>query len=190
MIFFGYNLPAAIARELFKPSTDAASLLGCIKKKLLIWVRGLPGRGSQSGGVFVFLTNFDGPWTPIQWAKKFGSCLEPKLWPINPILPPKSAFSDFGGKMVFLGHNFGSKHAGRSSKGSIDAGDHLVYKKHLSQNSGPLDWHPGPIKVGQKTKNTPTLRASPRWTTHPNQKFFFNRTKKTCRIRRGFEQLS
>jgi len=32
-------------------------------------VRGSPERGSQSGGVFVFLTNFDGPWTPIQWAK-------------------------------------------------------------------------------------------------------------------------
>jgi len=30
--FFGYNSPAAIARELFKPSTDAASLLGSIKK--------------------------------------------------------------------------------------------------------------------------------------------------------------
>jgi len=28
--FFGYNSPAAIARELFKPSTDAARLLGSI----------------------------------------------------------------------------------------------------------------------------------------------------------------
>jgi len=39
----------------------------------------------------------------------------------------RSAFSDFGGKTGFLGHNFGSKHARRSSKGSIDAGDHLVF---------------------------------------------------------------
>jgi len=31
--------------------------------------------------------------------------------------------------MGFLGHNFGSRHARRSSKGSIDAGDHLVSKK-------------------------------------------------------------
>jgi len=67
--FFGYNSPAAIARELLKPSTDAASLLGSNKKNFLIWVRGSPGRGSQSRGVFVFFTNFDGPWTPIQLAK-------------------------------------------------------------------------------------------------------------------------
>jgi len=38
--------------------------------------------------------------------------------------------------------------------------------------------------------NTPTFRAPPRRTPHPNQKFFFNRTNKTCCIRRGFEQLS
>jgi len=54
------------------------------------------------------------------------------------------AFSDFGGRMGFLGHNFGYRHARRSSKGSIDAGDHLVSKKSLSQDFGPLDWRPGP----------------------------------------------
>jgi len=102
-----------------------------------------------------------------------------------------SDFSEFGGKMGFLGHNFGSRHARRSSKGSIDAGDHLVSKTSFSQNFGPLDWRPGPVKVGQKTQNTPTLRASPRQTLSPNHKIFFkNRTKKSCRIRRGFEQLS
>jgi len=53
--------------------------------------------------------------------------------------------------MGFLGHNFGSRHARRLSKGSIDAGDHLVSKKSLSQNFGPLDWRPGPVKFGQKT---------------------------------------
>jgi len=63
--------------------------------------------------------------------------------------------------------------AKRSSKGSIDAGDHLVFKKRLSQNFGPLDWRPGPVKVGQKKRNTPTLRASPRRTSHPNQTIFF-----------------
>jgi len=83
------------------------------------------------------------------------------------------AFSDFGGKMFFLGHNFGSRHARSSIKGSIDAGDYLVSKKSLSQHFGPLDWHPGPIKVGQKTKNTPTFWAPPRRTPHPNQKKFF-----------------
>ena len=82
-------------------------------------------------------------------------------------------FSDFGGKMVFLGHNFGSRHARRSSKGSINVGDHLVSKNSLRQNFGSWDWRPGPIKVGPKIENTPTLRASPRRTPHPNQEFFF-----------------
>jgi len=75
--------------------------------------------------------------------------------------------------MRVLGHNFGSRHARRSSKVFIDAGDHLGFKKRLSQNYGPLDWRPGPVKVDQKNRNTPTLRASPRRTLHPNQKFFF-----------------
>ena len=34
--------------------------------------------------------------------------------------------------MSFLGHNFSSRHARRSSKGSIDVGDHLVFKKKQS----------------------------------------------------------
>jgi len=100
------------------------------------------------------------------------------------------AFADFGGKMGYLGHNFGSRRVRRSSKSSIDAGDHLVSNKSLRQNFGPLDWRPGPDKVGQKIKNIPTLRSSLRRTPHPNQKIFFNRTKKTCHICRGFEQLS
>jgi len=100
-------------------------------------------------------------------------------------------FSDFGGKMGFLGHNIGSRHARRSNKGSINAGDHLVFKTSLSQNFGPWDWRPGPVKVGQKTESAPTLRASPRRTPHPNQKIcFFNRIKKSSRICRGFEHLS
>jgi len=32
--FFGYNSPAAAAREVFKPSTDAGRLLGSIFKKI------------------------------------------------------------------------------------------------------------------------------------------------------------
>ena len=75
--------------------------------------------------------------------------------------------------MGFLGHNFGSRHARRSSQGSINADDHLVFKNSLSQNFGPWDWRPGPVKFDQKTENTPTLRASPRRTPHPNQKKFF-----------------
>ena len=52
---FGHNSPAAIARELFKPSTDAESLLVSIKKFFLIWDWGSPGETSQSGKVGVFL---------------------------------------------------------------------------------------------------------------------------------------
>ena len=75
--------------------------------------------------------------------------------------------------MGFLGHNFGSRHARRSSKSSIDAGDRVVSKNSSSQNFGPWDWRPGSVEVGQKTENTPTLRAHPRRTPHPNQRLFF-----------------
>jgi len=91
--------------------------------------------------------------------------------------------------MSFLGHNLGSRHARRSSKGSIDAGDHLVFKKRLIQNFGPLDWRLGPVKVGQKKRNNSTLRLPGEPLTQI-KKFFFNGTKKSCCIRRGFEQLS
>ena len=37
--------------------------------------------------------------------------------------------------MGFWGHNFGARHDRRSSNGSIDAGDHLVSKKSLSQKN-------------------------------------------------------
>jgi len=71
------------------------------------------------------------------------------------------AFSDFWGKMGFLGHSIGSRHARRSSKGSIDAGDYLVSKKSLSQNFGPLDWRPGPFKLVKKPKTPPLCKPVP-----------------------------
>jgi len=43
--------------------------------------------------------------------------------------------------MGILGHNFGSRHARRSSKGSIDAGDYLVSKNvsaKISTKTPPL----------------------------------------------------
>jgi len=73
----------------------------------------------------------------------------------------------------FLGHNLGSRHARRSHKGFIDPRDHLVSKKSLSQNFSPWDWRSGPVRLGQKTENTPTLRASSRRKPHPNRKNFF-----------------
>jgi len=48
--------------------------------------------------------------------------------------------------------------------GSIDEGDNLVSTSSLSQNFDPLDWRPGPVKFGHKTKNTPlneTLAGEP-----------------------------
>jgi len=101
------------------------------------------------------------------------SSLASSSWELSRVIA-KHAFSDFGGKMFFLGHNFGCRHARRSSKDSIDAGDNLVSNKSLSQYFCPLDWRPRPVKVGQKTQNTPTLRASPIFgifsTPHPNPK--------------------
>jgi len=44
---------------------------------------------------------------------------------------------------------------------SIDAGDYLVSTKGFTQNFGPLDWRPGPVKVGQKTKTPPHCEPVP-----------------------------
>jgi len=74
--------------------------------------------------------------------------------------------------MGFLGHNFGSRHARRSSKGSIDAGYYLVSKKSFSQNFDPLNWRSGPVKVGQKTEKkhfASPSQANP----SPKSNFFF-----------------
>jgi len=90
--------------------------------------------------------------------------------------------------MFFLGHNFGSRHARRSNKGSIDAEDHLVSKTSLSQNFGLLYWRSGPVKVGKESKTPPLCEPLPGEPLTQIKKNFFNRTKKTCRIRRGFEQ--
>jgi len=91
--------------------------------------------------------------------------------------------------MVFLGRNFDCRHARRSSQGSIDAGDHLV-----SQKFEPKFW---PIGLASRARQS--WSKNPKHThfvnlsqANPSPKsiFFLNRTKKTCRIPRGFEQLS
>jgi len=76
--------------------------------------------------------------------------------------------------MGFLGHNFGSRHARGSIKGSIDVGDHVVSKHSFSQNLAC----PGPVKVGQKFKNTLILGAPSRRTPNPNQKNFLIETRR------------
>jgi len=47
-----HNSLANSVKELFKSSTDSASLLVSIKKNYFIWVRGSLGGMSQIGGVF------------------------------------------------------------------------------------------------------------------------------------------
>jgi len=67
--FFCHKSPAARARELFKPSTDSASLLVDIEK---IFVFGLAFAGGNitSGGVFAFF------WTPLPGPQP----IDPFLW--------------------------------------------------------------------------------------------------------------
>jgi len=108
------------------------------------------------------------------------SSLAPSGGDLSPVIGSRqwethafSVFSEFGGKMGFLGHHFGSRHARRSSKGSIDAGDNLVFKTSLIQNFGPLDWRPGPIKIGQKTQKTPLCEPLPVEPLTQNKKSFF-----------------
>jgi len=43
----------------------------------------------------------------------------------------------------FLAHNFGSRYARKTLKGSKDADHSLVSKKNLSQKYGSLGWGPG-----------------------------------------------
>ena len=52
--FFGYNSPATIARELFKPSTDAARLLGSIFLKNFDLGEGFAWERLAKLGCFVF----------------------------------------------------------------------------------------------------------------------------------------
>jgi len=56
--FFCYNSPAAAAREVFKPSTDAESLLGSIKKKKFDLGEGFAWEGLAKWGCFRFLDLF------------------------------------------------------------------------------------------------------------------------------------
>jgi len=61
----------------------------------------------------------------------------------------------------------------------------------LSPKNGPLGQRPGPNKDGQNNTKTPLLLMFPQKSSNPKRKtFFFDLNKKTCWIRRGFEQLS
>ena len=67
--FFGYISPAAAAREVFKPSTDSASLVVPSQKNFFqFWVLGSLGGSSQVGVFSHFFGLITRPWTPIEWA--------------------------------------------------------------------------------------------------------------------------
>ena len=60
--FFCYNSPATIVRDLFKPCTDAASLLGSIKKNYFWFGWGVRLGEARKVGVFLF---FDQLWRAL-----------------------------------------------------------------------------------------------------------------------------
>jgi len=54
-VFQSYNLPGDWARELFKPSTDSASVVDEIEKKYFFVFGGVFGGNATSGGVFGYI---------------------------------------------------------------------------------------------------------------------------------------
>ena len=75
--FFGYNSPAAAAREVFKPSMDSASLLVPSQKKhFQFWVLGSLGGLSQVG---VF-SHFYGLLYPVLDAHRLGPHFGPNIF--------------------------------------------------------------------------------------------------------------
>ena len=112
---FGYNSAPAAAREVFKPSTYAESLLGSIKKNIFWFGWGVRLGEARKVGVFsVFWPTLTRPGRqshgPKFWLKlvletrqlsasiepllDLLACLEPKLWPKNPILPPNQKIAE------------------------------------------------------------------------------------------------
>jgi len=66
---FGYNSPAAAAREVFKPSTDSAGLVVSSQKMIFCFGCGVLLGGRHKWGCFrVFMAYFTRAWTPIEWA--------------------------------------------------------------------------------------------------------------------------
>ena len=83
-----------------------------------------------------------------------------------------SAIFWFWGKMGFLGHNFGSRHARRSNKGSIDARYRLVSKNSLSQKMAHWIGVQGPSNLVKKPKTPQLCEPTPGEPLTPIKKFF------------------
>jgi len=66
---FGYNSPAAAAREVFKDLYGfSKSSSSESKQKFQFWVWGSLGGRHKWGCVCVFMAYFIRPWTPLEWA--------------------------------------------------------------------------------------------------------------------------
>ena len=113
--FFSYNSPAAVAREVFKPSMDSTSLHGSIKKNIFWFGWGVRLGQARKVGVFsVYWPTLTGPgrqsnelkfwiklfletrWSPSSTQPMLDllACLGPKLWPKNPILPQNQKIAE------------------------------------------------------------------------------------------------
>jgi len=72
-----------------------------------------------------------------------------------------------------MSHNFRSRYASKSFKGSKDADFGLVSKNILSQNNGPIGCGPGPGKGGQKKAKTSAITAVYPANPEPKTKIVF-----------------
>jgi len=64
---FGHISPAAAAREMFKPSTDSASILVPSRKIFSFGLEVILGGRHKCFFFDVFMAYFTRPWTPIEW---------------------------------------------------------------------------------------------------------------------------
>ena len=85
---------------------------------------------------------------------------------------------------MFLSHNFVSRCASKSIKGSKDSFSSHKSKKTLSEKNS--HWAGGQAKLAENAQTCSHCDV-----THKEpKKFFFDLKSKTCQIRRGFDQLS
>jgi len=85
---------------------------------------------------------------------------------------PQSGF--WGSKILinfwFISHNFRSRYARKSIKGSIDVDFDLVFNLTLSPKNGPLGQRPRPGKDGQNNTKTPLHMTFPPVNLKPKTK--------------------
>jgi len=79
-----------------------------------------------------------------------------------------------------MSHNFRSRYARKSFKGSKDADFGLVSKEILRQNNGPMGCGPGTGKGGQKQQKHHLQRSPQRTPDRKRKSFLFDFKQKTC----------